>query len=135
MSAKQVIVIRKDLKMRSGKIAAQAAHASMKVLLDAGEFHTAHGRWFELDEDDFGKYGVDVFDWIAGNHKKVVVYVESEDALVALYDKAKEAKLPCSLITDAGLTEFHGVPTKTCIAVGPALESEVDKITGGLPLL
>ena len=31
---KQVIVVRKDLNMRKGKIATQVAHASMKVLLD-----------------------------------------------------------------------------------------------------
>ena len=35
---KQVIVVRKDLNMRKGKIAAQAAHASMKVFMDNASF-------------------------------------------------------------------------------------------------
>ena len=48
---------------------------------------------------------------------------------------AQESKLPCSLITDAGLTEFNGVPTNTCIAIGPWDPAEIDKITGHLKLL
>ena len=43
--------------------------------------------------------------------------------------------MPCALITDAGKTEFHGVATKTCCAVGPAWAEDVDAITGALPLL
>ena len=39
------------------------------------------------------------------------------------------------LITDAGHTEFHGVPTRTCLAIGPAWSDEIDAITGGLQLL
>ena len=34
MTIKQVIIVRKDLNMRKGKIAAQVAHAAMKVILD-----------------------------------------------------------------------------------------------------
>ena len=48
---------------------------------------------------------------------------------------ARAADVPCALIVDAGTTEFHGVPTKTCCAVGPAWADAVDAITGGLPLL
>jgi PTH2 family peptidyl-tRNA hydrolase len=63
------------------------------------------------------------------------VYVNSEEELLALYAKAMEAGIITSLITDAGLTEFNGVPTNTCIAVGPDFEDKIDSITGGLPLL
>jgi PTH2 family peptidyl-tRNA hydrolase len=49
--------------------------------------------------------------------------------------RAKAAGVPCALIVDAGQTEFHGVPTKTCCAVGPAWIADVDAITGDLPLL
>jgi len=39
MEVKQVIVLRKDLQMRKGKMIAQGAHASMKVFFDlAGYF-------------------------------------------------------------------------------------------------
>ena len=39
-----------------------------------------------------------------------------------------------ALITDAGMTEFHGVPTHTCLAIEPAFPQDIDPITGELPL-
>jgi len=65
----------------------------------------------------------------------VCVGVDSEAALDEVVARARAAKLPCAIIVDAGKTEFHGVATKTCCAVGPAWSDEVDAITGALPLL
>lgn len=125
-SAKQVIVMRKDLGMRKGKMIAQGAHAAMKVLLDAaardGETLTIQP-WPALAA------------WLSGRFTKVCVGVDSEAALVAIVEQAHAANVPCALIVDAGQTEFHGVPTKTCCAVGPAWTDEVDAITGELGLL
>ena len=70
-----------------------------------------------------------------GLFTKICVSCDSEQELEELYKKAKDAKLPCSLIVDAGLTEFNGTPTKTCIAIGPANSEEINKITGHLKLL
>jgi len=39
------------------------------------------------------------------------------------------------VIVDSGLTEFHGVKTKTCLAIGPNKKEDIDKITGSLKLL
>ena len=61
--------------------------------------------------------------------------MDSEAALDALVERAKAAGVPVALITDAGQTEFHGVPTKTCCAVGPAWTADVDALTGTLSLL
>ena len=72
--------------------------------------------------------------WFEKRFKKVVVYCPGEKELVEIYNQAKKAGLPCALITDAGLTEFNGVPTKTCVGIGPADPDEIDKITGNLPL-
>jgi peptidyl-tRNA hydrolase, PTH2 family len=63
------------------------------------------------------------------------VSVNSEAELDAIVEKARAANIPCALIVDSGATEFHGVPTKTCCAVGPAWPDEIDAITGQLPLL
>jgi PTH2 family peptidyl-tRNA hydrolase len=63
------------------------------------------------------------------------VSVDSEAALEAIVAQAREAGVPCALIVDAGVTEFRGVPTKTCCAVGPAWADAIDAITGALPLL
>jgi PTH2 family peptidyl-tRNA hydrolase len=124
--AKQVIVMRKDLGMRKGKMIAQGAHASLRVLLDRGEA-----------QDD--RYVISMTDamkaWLTGRFTKVCVSVDSEAALDAIVARAKAAGVPCALIVDAGQTEFHGVPTKTCCAVGPAWVADIDAITGDLPLL
>ena len=74
-------------------------------------------------------------DWINGKFTKVCVSVDSLDELNAVYEKAKSEGISCALITDAGLTEFNGVPTVTCCAIGPAWSTDVDPITGHLKLL
>jgi PTH2 family peptidyl-tRNA hydrolase len=126
--AKQVIVMRKDLNMRKGKMIAQGAHASMKVLLDGGVL--------EVDRSSFSLTPWPALaEWLAGRFAKICVSVNSEAELDAIMDKARAANIPCALIVDSGATEFHGVPTKTCCAIGPAWADEIDAVTGGLPLL
>ena len=125
--AKQVIVMRKDLGMRKGKMIAQGAHASMAVLLDRGDL---------VDDAYRIEMTPAMHQWIVTvRFTKVCVSVTSEAELDAVVAKAREAGVPVALIVDAGKTEFHGVPTKTCCAVGPAWAEEVDAITGALPLL
>jgi peptidyl-tRNA hydrolase, PTH2 family len=126
--AKQVLVMRKDLGMRKGKMIAQGAHASLKVLLDAGVIDPDSAR-FTLPLD------AALTAWLGGRFTKICVSVDSEAALDAVVERARAAGVPCALVVDAGHTEFHGVPTKTCCAVGPAWSDAVDAITGGLPLL
>jgi len=126
--AKQVIVMRKDLGMRKGKMIAQGAHASLKVLVDAGALDAEHTT-FAMPLTPAAAA------WLGGRFTKVCVSVDSEAALEAIVEQARAAGVPCALIVDAGKTEFHGVPTKTCCAVGPAWSDEVDAITGGLALL
>ncbi|HTR51003.1 MAG TPA: aminoacyl-tRNA hydrolase [Kofleriaceae bacterium] len=125
-AAKQVIVMRKDLGMRKGKMIAQGAHASLAVVLDRGEIRD--GRC-EI------ALSPALEAWLAGRFTKVCVGVESEAELDAVVARARAAGVPCALIVDAGVTEFRGVPTKTCCAVGPAWSDEVDAITGALTLL
>lgn len=115
-----VIVMRKDLKMRTGKMIAQGAHATIGAIQDLPRVLRSLPPFK---------------DWTEGMNKKICVYVESEEQLINLFNKAKELALPCYLVTDAGLTEFNGVPTKTCIAIGPHWSDEIDKVTAGLPLL
>ena len=118
--------MRKDLGMRKGKMIAQGAHASLKVVVDRGKRVEATFA-IQLDEP--------MAAWLGGRFTKVCVSVDSEAALDAIVANARAAGVPCALIVDAGVTEFHGVPTKTCCAVGPAWTEDVDAITGALPLL
>lgn len=125
--SKQVIVVRTDLNMRKGKMIAQGAHAAMKSVLDSGVF--AEGKFtLNLPNDQ------PISDWLAGKFTKITCKGESEAHIKDLYAKAQALRIPCSLILDAGLTEFQE-PTYTCIAIGPAWSEDVDKITGGLSLL
>lgn len=111
---KQVIVVRTDLKLGKGKLAAQVAHASVESFL----------RTPEKDQKN----------WLSENQKKVVLKVRDERALLEIYEKAKKAGLPSTLIMDAGLTQI--LPgTKTAVGIGPAEEEKIDRITGDLSLL
>ena len=122
---KQVICVRRDLNMRKGKMCAQSSHASVQVCIELER------EW----DPDHGYPNKNYEEWINGAQTKICVYVNSEQDLMDIYNKAKFAGIPCSIITDAGRTEFHGVPTKTVCAIGPADSQEIDKITGHLSLL
>lgn len=134
---KQIIVMRKDLGMRRGKSVAQGAHASMKAILDIMQTYNVGGlkpsgdtvKSLHLRKDS------PLEQWINGIFTKIVVYVKSEEELLEVYNKAREKGIICSLIEDIGNTEFHGVPTKTCCAIGPDTSEKIDEITGHLPLL
>lgn len=116
---KQVIVLRKDLNMRKGKMVAQGAHASLGAILEEGKLKT----------------DADTVAWLEGRFTKICVSVDSEEELLNVYEQTKTAGLNCSLIEDAGFTEFHGKPTLTAVGVGPGLPEDIDKITGELKLL
>ncbi len=130
---KMVIVIRRDLNMRTGKLAAQVAHASMKSLLDrmtGDKSMLNHTRRSILL-----KKGSPLSQWLDGQFTKIVLYVISAEELLILKDNAESIGLYTALITDAGKTEFHNKPTITALAIGPDYSEKIDKVTGGLPLL
>lgn len=124
---KQVILVRTDLNMRKGKIAAQTAHASLKVFLDKAFFSDGVCS-FRVDSDEEK-------DWLSRSFKKVVLGVMSEADLLRAHELAKEHGLLTSLIQDEGRTEFHGVSTYTTCAIGPAVADRIDVITGTTGLI
>jgi PTH2 family peptidyl-tRNA hydrolase len=132
-SHKQVLVVRTDLNMRKGKMIAQGAHASLKALLDSAvELNAAvliRGRFLAIELEPR------VEAWLKGLFTKIAVGVGSEAELLAIYEKAKAAGMLTALIQDSGKTEFGGVKTYTCVAVGPDENAKVDAITGHLKLL
>ena len=114
VSYKQVIVIRNDLKLSKGKLAAQACHASLE----------AYKRAEQNDIDEWENSGV----------KKVVLKVQSEKELLNIFELLKTEKMKPALIKDAGLTEV-APGTITCLGVGPLREDVVDRVTGKLKML
>ncbi len=121
---KQVIVMRKDLRMSRGKMVAQGSHASISFLTHQSRFAGLVGDLTEEEKE-----------WIRGIFTKVCLRVNSEEELVDIYNKAKDKGLTVHMITDVGKTVFHGVPTKTCLAIGPHKSSKIDPITKELKLL
>jgi peptidyl-tRNA hydrolase, PTH2 family len=135
MNVKQVIVVRKDLNMRKGKIAAQVAHAAMKVFLDRIKWTPIPPELESHYEATITNLTKEMIEWMVNSFTKVVVGVETEEELYAIANKAVEKKIPYSIIVDNGFTEFHGKKTTTCIAIGPDDSVKIDEITGNLELL
>lgn len=131
MQLKQVIVIRKKYPdengntkgVRMGKAIAQACHASMAFLTEP----LRQNKPLELTT----KQRV----WIENSFTKICVSVDSEEELDQIADKARALGIDCHVITDSGKTEFNGVPTKTCLALGPDWDTVIDEVTGELKLL
>jgi PTH2 family peptidyl-tRNA hydrolase len=116
MRYKQVIIFRKDLlsELGKGKMAAHVAHAAVGS--------------FNLAREDVRE------SWNEQGGAKIVLRVDGLRELNEIYKKAKGAKLPCFLVTDAGLTQLKP-GTITCLGIGPAEERKIDSITGKLRLL
>lgn len=115
MSIKMALVVRTDLGMGKGKMAAQAAHAAVSAVL-ASIGTTCTNAW--LDD----------------GQPMVALRVPDVDALLAVCADAEAAGLHTERVEDAGRTQvFAG--TLTCCAIGPAPAAEIDVVTGGLPLL
>lgn len=132
MRTKQVIVIRKDLKMRRGKEIAQGSHASMAFLTRRIEYKRTFldrvKRFFFKDIKPVEAL------WMANSFAKVTLQISGEKELLDIYDAASRAGLETHLITDSGKTEFHGRPTHTCLAIGPDDADRIDEITSELAL-
>ena len=114
MEYKQVILIRQDLKLPKGKMAAQAAHAAVEASFNSDKKKVA--------------------EWRAAGAKKVVLKVADEKELLKYLQMAKDAGLKTALITDAGKTVI-APGTKTCVGIGPDSEEKIDKITGKLKIV
>lgn len=112
---KQVIVIRSDLKLGRGKMAAHVAHASLSAY-----------KKVERGHPDFARA------WEESGQKKVVVKVGSEGELLELFERVKR-EVPCELIRDAGLTQIEP-GTLTALGIGPWKDAEIDKFTKDLKL-
>ena len=116
MEYKLVIVVRTDLGISKGKMAAQVSHAAVNCSLQSKK----------SDSSNFKK-------WYADGQKKVVVKGSNESSLKKLQQHARDIGLICSLVSDAGLTEV-APGTITCLGIGPAPDSKVDEVTGNLSL-
>ena len=117
MDFKQVIIVRRDINMGTGKIAAQVAHAAV---MGAEKVKTSRREWFKA--------------WFAAGQAKVVVNVKNIEELMAVSNRAEELYLPVVQVQDSGLTQIPS-GTITCVGIGPAPSNLIDKVTSDLKLL
>jgi PTH2 family peptidyl-tRNA hydrolase len=111
---KLALIVRTDLGMGRGKIAAQVAHAAVAAVLASGE--------------------ADLAAWLADGQPKVVLKVATEEHLLGLARQAAARGLPAEIVRDAGRTQVPA-GTPTCCAIGPADDDRIDAVTGELSLL
>jgi PTH2 family peptidyl-tRNA hydrolase len=137
-NTKQVLVVRKDLNMRKGKIAAQCCHAAMSFLTKGGRVDYDYQHVYRDDyfyQDLESKHVDEIDHWLKNSFRKICVYVNSEQELDELHQKALDNGLISHMIIDNGATEFNGVKTLTCCAIGPHWDEKFIGITDHLPLL
>ena len=111
---KQVILVRKDLKLPKGKLAAQCSHAAVEAVLRS-------------DKDK-------VKEWRNNGMPKIVLKVENLKELNKYNQKAKDSGLVTAMITDAGHTVVEP-GTITCMAIGPDKDEKIDQVVKDLKLL
>ena len=114
MLYKQVILVREDLKLPKGKLAAQSSHASVDATLKSDKKI--------------------VNSWKKEGAKKVILKVKDEKELFKYKQMAEDNGLKTSLITDAGRTVLEP-GTVTCLGIGPDLEEKIDKVSGKLKMM
>lgn len=114
---KMVMVVRSDLKMGHGKIAAQCCHACL-------------GLYKSQLKKDIPRLKA----WENSNYKKVVLKCANEEEMINIADKARSQNLDYYIVRDAGLTQI-APGSKTVLSVGPASEKELKDVTGYLKLL
>jgi len=113
---KHVIVIRADLKLPKGKLAAQVGHAAVEAVL----------RSIKKDKDK-------VKEWRDNGSKKVVLKVADEKEMLKINQLAKDSGLVTAVITDAGRTVI-APGTRTCVGIGPDDEDKIDDICSELKM-
>ena len=117
MNVKQVLIVRRDLNMSPGKIAAQCVHAGQRFLMTG----------LDTEPEDFQE-------WKATGETIVVLGCGSSLELLDLWAQAKESNLAAHVMVDEGRTEV-APNTNTCLAIGPACSDRIDPITRHLRLL
>ncbi|XP_008147705.1 peptidyl-tRNA hydrolase 2, mitochondrial [Eptesicus fuscus] len=113
---KMILVVRNDLKMGKGKVAAQCSHAAVSAY-----------KQIQRKNPELLKQ------WEYCGQPKVVVKAPDEETLIALLTHAKMLGLTVSLIQDAGRTQI-APGSQTVLGIGPGPADLIDKVTGHLKL-
>jgi PTH2 family peptidyl-tRNA hydrolase len=118
---KMVFLVRQDLKMKAGKIAAQVAHAALGLYDD-----------IIFGNDQYQQEALDF--WVNYGQKKVVLKVPDLETMNNVLKQCKQAKIAYCMITDAGCTQIPP-GSKTVLGIGPDTSEKINKMTGSFKLM
>ncbi|XP_033183776.1 peptidyl-tRNA hydrolase 2, mitochondrial isoform X1 [Bombus vancouverensis nearcticus] len=116
---KMVLVVRSDITMGKGKIAAQCAHAAVECC-----------RQISANEEYQQIYA----SWLLQGQPKIVLQISDKEKLMSLASDARKAGLIISIIKDAGKTQLKPGTTST-LGIGPGPKQLIDDLTSQLKLL
>ena len=117
----------------SSQIAAQAGHAVLGAIFTR-LYQLEEFTWNIENENIVFKGDPILEEWFNESYTKICLYVNSEEELLELKNKADKLGIVAKLVKDNGTTEFNGVPTYTCLAFEPLPSEKIDILTGNLPL-
>jgi peptidyl-tRNA hydrolase len=109
-------IVRNDLEMSPGKLAAQTGHAFLDTFDQCRKEYPDRAEQYHN-----GCHGT-----------KVVLGAKSLDQILSTYELVRSVGIPCTLITDSGHVmppHFDGEPVVTALGIGPALREEIRHIT------
>lgn len=140
MTVKQVILVRSDIGMPYGKAIAQGSHSSIMFLTKIIQNLAAMSFWERIEfafcmifSNQFKLlFTPNEWEWVNGTFTKVCLEVKSESELLELHEKALNLGLLSNLVLDSGKTHTKGVPTHTCVAIGPDDSDKINQVTGHL---
>lgn len=120
---KQVIVIRKDVKMKRSRLIALASQVASRFLIDNNESSRGDELVVKLSKEEA--------EWINGSSPPIILSVSSHDALNDLVFKAELLDVNVHTVSSQS-TKSEGDPSLLCAAFGPDEEEIINKITGNL---
>ena len=130
---KLVLLVRADLKMRTGKIAAQVAHAAVGTVMEL-QAESARERASGVSGASSSNGPVALRRWLSQGQAKVVLSIKDESEMHAIEAAARAQGIPTYIVADAGRTQV-AAGSETVLAVGPAPVVVVDRVCGHLKLL
>ena len=118
---KMVFVVRQDLKMGAGKIAAQVAHAAI-------------GLYDDIFEEENEQQKILLNDWFNSGQKKIVLKADNLNLMLEVVNQCKKLKLQYCMITDAGHTQIPA-GSVTVLGIGPDIGERINQVTGNFKLM
>ncbi|AET39719.1 aminoacyl-tRNA hydrolase Ecym_4699 [Eremothecium cymbalariae DBVPG len=119
---RMALVVRSDLQMTKGKVAAQCCHAALACYRLIAE---------EPSRDSYNPHMVSR--WLSRGQAKITLKCPDKESMDELFANALALGINCYVVHDAGRTQIEA-GSATVLGLGPAPKAILDEVTGGLKL-